>query len=160
MLRSSLCLILKLNNNKSWSVFEISFTSLRHERCYLTLSSAPSLPRLTAFTFAFLGHHVPLASETIGQYVQVKIHRPNPHHCFSTLQLWERVREREGALCANLTLFPRKIHSWTLLSCLSHYGGESFSLPTGQAARSAIQTARPRARRIGGEIAHVCLLHI
>lgn len=41
---------LKLNNNKSQSVFEISFTLLRHERCYLTLRSAPSLPRLTAFT--------------------------------------------------------------------------------------------------------------
>lgn len=81
-----------------------------------------------------------------------------PHHCFSALQFWGR--ERERALCANLTLFPRKIHSWTLLSCLSHYGGESFSLQTWQAASSPNQTARPRARRIGGEIACICLLRI
>lgn len=61
----------------------------------------------------------------------------------------KREGERERALCANLTLLPRKIHSWTLLSCLSHYVAESFSLPTGQPAS---QTARPRAHRIGGKI--------
>lgn len=41
----------------------------------------------------------------------------------------------EAALCANLPVFPRKIHSWMFLSCLSHYGGESFPPRNWQAAR-------------------------
>lgn len=71
-----------------------------------------------------------------------------------------RERERERELCANLALLPRKIHSWTLLSCLSHYGGESFSLKTWQVASPPNQTTRPRARSMRGEIACICLLRI
>lgn len=68
---------------------------------------------------------------------------PQPSLCFSAAAL------KAGALCANLSLFPRKIHSWTRLSCLSHYGGESFSTRNWQAARPPNHTAQTRARCTG-----------
>lgn len=100
----------------------------------------------------------PWKARRLGNMFKSKLINLPPPLFFCSAAL--RERERERALCANLTLFPRKIHSWTLLSCLSHYGGESFSLQTWQAASSPNQTARPRARRIGGEIACICLLRI
>lgn len=97
---------------------------------------------------ASLGHDVPSTpeSETIGQYAQVNPPPPPPPPplFFSS---------EEGALCANLWLFPRKIHSCTLLSCLSHYGGESYLPPSAprnwQTASPPKQTARTRARLTG-----------
>lgn len=64
-------------------------------------------------------------------------------------------------LCANLALLSRKIHSWALLSCLSHYGGESFALQPWQAASSPNKTTRPRAPSRGrGNNLHMPSTHI
>lgn len=52
----------------------------------------------------------------------------------------------EAALCANLPVFPRKIHSWMFLSCLSHYGGESFPPGTGRRPGLPAQQLLTRAR--------------
>lgn len=136
--------------------------AFQHYPEYMTLSSATTPTCFKSIYDRIVLHSwdivffLPWKARRLGNTFKSKLTRliSLPPPLFFCSALWER------ALCANLTLFPRKIHSWTLLSCLSHYEGESFSLQTWLAASSPNQTTRPRARRMGGEMACICLLRM
>lgn len=140
----------------AWAYLKSPSSSVHlHYPGYLTPSSAT--PPISASYFAFVGHSVlALESKMIGQYgsrQDLLVSSAYPHHCFSALQLWE------SYVLISFSFQEKYIPERCFHVC--HIMEEKvFSLQTWQAARSPNQTTRPRARRMGGEIACICLLRI